>query len=255
MRVGIVYSRVRTDEKLLIDAASRQGLTVVPIDNTQLVFRLEHRHIDVDVAIERSVDHHRAVYALTTLGSWGIPTVNRASVVENYANRLLASMALEQHGVTIPPVRVAFTPESALKAMQELGYPVVMKPVEGPKEQLISRIQDKYTAETVLEHKRILGTYHHSIFYIQKHIEAPGHDIRAYVVGNETVAALSVQTHHWIRPVEEGGLVQPYPVSPELGEMAVRAVAALGGGGSRGRHDFDQRRLACRRDRRRQRLG
>lgn len=230
MRMGLIHSRIRMDEKRLMDAARSRAVEVVPIDTTTLVFELEKCHLDVDVVLERCIDHHRAEYALTVLNSWGIPTVNREKVVETYGNRLLMSQALLQHRVTTPPVRVAFTPESALCAMQELGYPVVMKPLEGPKEQLISRIQDKYTAETVLEHKRILGTYHHSIFYIQKHIEAPGHDIRAYVVGSETIAALSVQTSHWIRPIDEGGLVVPYPVTPELNTIAVRAAEAMGGG-------------------------
>jgi [lysine-biosynthesis-protein LysW]--L-2-aminoadipate ligase len=180
--------------------------------------------------LERCVDHHRAVYALTVLDAWSIPAVNRQTVVETYGNRLLTSMALMDHGVPTPAVRVAFTPESALEAMEELGYPVVMKPVEGPKEQLIARIQDKYTAHTVLEHKRILGTYHHSIFYIQKYIEAPGHDIRAYVIGDETVAAVSVLTNHWISPVDEGGLVRNYPVTADLNDIAVRASNAVGGG-------------------------
>lgn len=230
MRMGIIFSRIRMDEKRLIEAAGQHGFEVVPIDHNKLIFRLEHAHIDVDVALERSADHHRAVYALTTLNSWGIPTVNRRAMVETYGNRLLTALALMEHHVPAPPARVAFTLESALEAMDDIGYPVVMKPVEGPKEQLISRIQDKYTAETVLEHKRILGTYHHSIFYIQKYIEAPGHDVRAYVVGDEVVAALSVQTHHWIRPVAEGGLVQNYPVTPELNDLAVQAASALGGG-------------------------
>ena len=230
MRMGLIHSRIRTDEKRLMEAARSRSVEVVPIDNTTLVFQLEERHLDVDVVLERCIDHHRAEYALTVLNSWGIPTVNREQVVETYGNRLLMSQALLQHGVKTPAVRVAFTPESALEAMLELGYPVVMKPVEGPKEQLISRIQDKYTAETVLEHKRILGTYHHSIFYLQKYIDAPGHDIRAFVVGTETVAALSVQTSHWIRPIEEGWLVEPYPVTPELNAVAVRAAEAMGGG-------------------------
>ncbi len=34
-------------------------------------------------------------------------------------------------------------------------------------------------AEAVLEHKETLGSYQHSIFYIQEYIEKPGRDIRA----------------------------------------------------------------------------
>lgn len=230
MRMGIMLSRIRMDEKALIAEANLRGVEVVPLDNKALVFELEHRHLDLDMVLERCADHHRAVYALTVLESWGIPTVNSQAVVEIYGNRLLTSLVLKEKDVPMPEIRVAFTPDSALEAMEDLGYPVVLKPVEGPEGQLISRIQDKYTARTVLEHKRILGAYHHSIFFIQKYIEMPGYDIRAYVVGDQTVAAVSVLTDHWISPISDGGLVADYPVSEALNELAVRAAQAVGGG-------------------------
>lgn len=230
MELGIVLSRIRKDEKRLIAEADRRGIDVKTIDNTRLVFELERRHMDLDGVLERCIDHHRAVYALTVFDHWGIPTVNRQSVVETYGNRLLTSLALRENGVPVPEVRVAYTPRSALEAMEDMGYPVVLRPVEGPEGQLVSRIGDKYTAATVLEHKRILGAYHHSIFFMQKHIDMPGHDIRAYVVGDEVVAAVSVLTHHWIGTIAGGGLMKQEPVTEELNALAVRAVRAIGGG-------------------------
>lgn len=230
MRLGILLSRIRTDEKRLMAEAQAHGIEVMTIDNTSIAFALERPDLDVDVILERCVDHHRAVYALKVADDWGIPTVNRHAVVEVYGNRLLTAMALLDHGVPMPEVRVAFTPESALNAMQEIGYPVVLKPVEGPPGQLISRIQDKYTAHTVLEHKNILGTYHHSIFFIEKYIEEPGYDIRAFVVGDRTVAAISMLTNHWIGPVADRTFMSAYPVTDELNEIAVGAARAMGGG-------------------------
>ena len=230
MKLGLILSRIRKDERRLIAAAQARGFDVTTIDNTSVHFDLEKPDLEMDVLIDRCVDHHRGVYALKIAEDWGILTLNAYDVVEVYGNRLLAEMALREHGVVTPQVRVAFTPESALEAMEEVGYPVVLKPVEGPSGQLISRIQDKFTAQTVLEHKKILGTYHHSIFFIQKYIEAPGHDIRAFVVGDRTVAAISVLTNHWITPIEDGGLMNTYPVSDELNDIAVQAVEAVGGG-------------------------
>ena len=230
MRMGIILSRIRKDEKRLMAEANLRDVEVVPLDNKALVFELEHCHLDMDVVLERCVDHHRAVYALTVLESWEIPTVNSQAVVEAYGNRLLTALVLKEKGVPTPELRMAFTPDSALEAMEDIGYPVVLKPVEGPEGQLISRIQDKYTARTVLEHKRILGAYHHSIFFMQKYIEMPGYDIRAYVVGDQTVAAVSVLTDHWISPISGGGLMADYPVSVELNELAVLAAQAVGGG-------------------------
>lgn len=229
MRLGIILSRIRTDEKRLLAEAEARGIDTITIDNTRIFFELERPHLDVDVLLDRC-DDHRAVYALKVADDWGIPTVNRHAVVEVYGNRLFTAMAFMDHGIPTPEVRVAFTPDSALAAMEEVGYPVVLKPIEGPTGQLISRIQDKYTADTVLEHKNILGAYHHSIFFIQKYIEAPGYDIRAFVIGDRTVAAIAVLTNHWISPIEDGGLVTAFPVTDELNDMAVGAAQAVGGG-------------------------
>lgn len=230
MKIGILLSRIRTDEKLLIAAARARGHEVVIIDNTATHFDLGCPSLEVDVLLERCIDHHRAVYALRIAEDWGIPTVSSYDVAEISGNRLLAEVALREHGVSTPEVRIAFTPESALEAMEEIGYPVVLKPIEGPSGQLISRIQDKFTAQTILEHKRILGSYHHSIFFVQKYVEAPGHDVRAFVVGDEVVAAIAVMTNHWLTPIKDGGLVGGYPLSEELVEIASNAVKAVGGG-------------------------
>ena len=231
MEMGIVLSRIRKDEKRLIAEAGIRGAKVTPINNTLEVFDVTTaRYTGLDVVLERCVDHHRAVYMLTVFEHWGIPTVNRQSVVEIYGNRLLTSLSLKKHGVPMPEVRLAYTPDSALEAMEDLGYPVVLRPVEGPENQLVSLIQDQYAAETILEHKRILGTYHHSIFFIQKYIEMAGHDIRAYVVGEETVAAVSVLTHHWVGSITDGGQMVNEPVTEELSALAVSAVRAIGGG-------------------------
>ena len=91
-------------------------------------------------------------------------------------------------GIPQPDIKVAFTEESALEAIEEMGYPVVLKPAVGSWGRLLSKINDRDAAESILEHKAILGTYHHSIFYIQKYVEKKGRDIRSFVVGNDCIA-------------------------------------------------------------------
>ena len=72
-----------------------------------------------------------------------------------------------------PRTLMAFTPESALRAIEELGYPVVLKPAIGSWGRLIAKVNDREAAEALLEHKEMLGSYHHSIFYIQEYIPKP----------------------------------------------------------------------------------
>ena len=55
-------------------------------------------------------------------------------------------------------------------AAEELGYPVVMKPLVGSWGRLISKVNDREAAEAILEHKDVLGTYMHSIYYVQEYV-------------------------------------------------------------------------------------
>ena len=68
---------------------------------------------------------------------------------------------------------------SALEAIEEIGYPVVLKPAVGSWGRLLSKVNDRDAAETILEHKTVLGSYHHSIFFIQKYVEKKGRDIQS----------------------------------------------------------------------------
>jgi [lysine-biosynthesis-protein LysW]--L-2-aminoadipate ligase len=184
----------------------------------------------VDVVAERCIQHSRALYALAVLEAWGIPTVNTFEVADVCGNKLLTTMRLVRHGVPSPRTRLAFTPESALAAVEELGYPVVLKPLVGSWGRLISRVNDRDAAESILEHKDVLGTYMHSIYYIQEYVAKPGRDIRAFVVGDECIGAIYRASDHWITNTARGGKATRCVVTPELGDLAVRAAKAVGGG-------------------------
>ncbi len=232
MKIGVLYSRVRAEEKLLFEAMDARGIPYDKIDDRQAQFDLSNPGAwrDYDVILERCINHSRALYALKILNDWGVPTVNTAYVADVCGNKLVTSSQLVKHGVPTTRIKVAFTPESALCAIEELGYPVVLKPAIGSWGRLLSKINDREAAEAVLEHKEILGSYHHSIFYIQEYIRKPGRDIRAFVVGDETIAAIYRHSEHWITNTARGGQAVNCPITPELDKLCVAAARAVGGG-------------------------
>ncbi|MGB8647327.1 MAG: lysine biosynthesis protein LysX [Anaerolineae bacterium] len=232
MKIGVIYSRARVEEKLLFETLEQRGLDYDRVDDRDLVFDLENPApwSKYDVVLERCINHSRALYALKILNDWGIPTVNTAHVADVCGNKLVTSSALIRAGVPSPRIKVAFTPESALQAIEELGYPVILKPAIGSWGRLLSKVNDRDAAEAILEHKEILGSYHHSIFYIQEYIRKPKRDIRAFVIGNETVAAIYRQSEHWITNTARGGVATNCPVTPELNALCVAASNAVGGG-------------------------
>jgi [lysine-biosynthesis-protein LysW]--L-2-aminoadipate ligase len=230
-KVGILLSRVRVEEKLLIQELDRRGVDYDLIDDRQVVFDIQQNGwSQYDVILERCISHSRALYALLLFRDWDVPTVNTYQVAENCGNKLLTTSALVRHDIPTPQTKVAFTPASALEAIEEMGYPVVLKPGVGSWGRLLSKINDREAAETVLEHKQVLGSYHHSIYYIQEYVDKPGRDIRAFVVGGETIAAIYRDSPHWITNTARGGVATNCPVTPELNELCVKAANAIGGG-------------------------
>jgi len=229
--VGVLLSRVRVEEKLLLEELDRRHVPTRTIDDRELVLAVEKKpDLGVDVVLERAIQHSRALYALSVLNTWGIPTVNSFEVADVCGNKLLTTMRLIRDGVPTPRTRLAFTPESALAAIEELGYPVVLKPLVGSWGRLISKVNDRDAAESILEHKDVLGTYMHSIYYVQEHVPKPGRDIRAFVVGDETIAAIYRASDHWITNTARGGKASNCPVTPELNDLCVRAARSVGGG-------------------------
>jgi [lysine-biosynthesis-protein LysW]--L-2-aminoadipate ligase len=156
--------------------------------------------------------------------------VNTYSVATICGDKLLTSCALSEQNVPQPEVRVAFTEESALRAIEEMGYPVVLKPAVGSWGRLLSKVNDRDAAEAILEHKTVLGSYHHSIFYIQKYVEKKGKDIRSFVIGDKCIAAIYRTSPHWITNTARGGVATNCIVTDELNDISVRAAKAVGGG-------------------------
>jgi [lysine-biosynthesis-protein LysW]--L-2-aminoadipate ligase len=231
MRIAILCSRIRVEEKLIFAELESRGIDYLKIDDDDVIFDLNAGRYPYDVVLERSIHHSRALYALKALNDAGVPTVNTAEVADVCGDKFKTTQALIKHGVPTPRTRMAFTPASALRAIEELGYPVVLKPAIGSWGRLIAKVNDREAAEALLEHKEILGSYHHSIFYIQEYVPKPGgRDIRAFVVGHDCIGAIYRTSQHWITNTARGGQASVCPITPALADICVGAAHAVGGG-------------------------
>src|SRR4051812_7750600 len=231
--VGMLLSRVRVEEKLLLTELERRGVEVVRFDDREFTLDLgapDPEMVRCHVIVERCINHLRALYSLRVLNDWGVPTVNSYDVANVCGDKLLTSAALERDGVPTPRTIIAFTPESALDACEELGYPVVMKPAVGSWGRLLARVNDRDAAEALLEHKITLGSFHHGAFYIQEFVNKPGRDIRSFVVGDKTICAIYRTSPHWITNTARGGVATNCPVTDELHSLSQAAANAVGGG-------------------------
>ncbi len=232
LKIGVLYSRVRVEEKWIFAAMEKRGIDYERLDDRVISFDLENPEPwrAFDAVLERSISYTSGLYALRLLNSFGVPTVNTAAVAEVCGDKLTTSAMLAKAGVPQPRNVVAFTPEAALDAIEAFGYPVVLKPVVGSWGRLLAKVNDRDAAEAVLEHKSTLGSVQHSVFYIQEFIKKPGRDIRAIVIGDRVLTAMYRKSEHWITNTARGGEGELCPITPEIEEMCLKATAAVGGG-------------------------
>ena len=228
--IGILCSRVRFEEKSVFEALRRRGIPFERLNEDVLQFPIGGDVPATDVVLDRSIHHGRSLYALSLLNAAGVPTVNSGHVAQICGDKILTSATLAAAGVAIPKTVVAFTREAALEAIEKMGYPVVLKPMVGSWGRLLAKINDRDAAEAVLEHKETLGSYQHGIFYIQEYVRKPERDIRAIVMGEQTIGAIYRSSEHWITNTARSGQASPCPVTPEIHELCQDAANAVGGG-------------------------
>ncbi|MEA3351683.1 MAG: lysine biosynthesis protein LysX [Chloroflexota bacterium] len=231
-KVGVLYSYMRCDEKWIFAALDERKVDYDRLNDQSIIFNLDHkkRWQKYDVILIRSISYARGLYSARVLNSWGVPTVNTAAVAEVCGNKLTTDTVLFQAGVPQPRTMIAHTPESALNAIEKMGYPVVIKPPVGSWGRRLAKINDFDAAESILEYKSKSASNGNSVFYIQKYINKPGRDIRVFTIGGELVAAIYRKSSHWVTNTARGGEVEVCPVTPELTKICQDASRAVGGG-------------------------
>ncbi|QLH79917.1 lysine biosynthesis protein LysX [Halosimplex rubrum] len=233
MKVGILYSRIRRDEKLLLNELRERDHEVVKVDVRKQRFGLSEPPEDmrgVDVLVDRCLATSRSLYATEFADAYGIPVVNSAETAEVCANKVKNSLALEKAGVPTPATDVAFTKDAALESIEDFGYPCVLKPVVGSWGRLMAKIDSRSAAEAILEHKETLGHYEHKVFYIQEFVDKPGRDIRIVAVDGEPVAGMVRSSDHWLTNAAKGAETSEIEITPEMEDLVTKASDAVGGG-------------------------
>lgn len=231
-RIGVVYDRLRPEERMLFDAFERNGVPFEKLYAPDLAVDFDALASlgRFDVVLERSLSQTRGLALARLFEAAGATVVNSARVIELCGDKLATNAALARAGVPVPRSGVAFTREAVLELCERFGYPVVMKPTVGSWGRMVSRLSDRDAVEAVLEHKEVLGGPGHKVHYLQEYIRKPGRDIRAFVVGDQVIAAIYRNSEHWITNTARGAVATNCPVTPTIERISASAARAVGGG-------------------------
>ena len=229
--IALLHSTIRAEEKLLLEAARARQAALKLIDIRAAVFGPGLFPLDFDIALERSVSTVKGTYAAAYIESCGRPVVNPLAVALNCQDKFQTSLILERAGIATPRFALVFEPEQALEAVDSLGgFPVVLKPPLGSWGRLLAKVNDRDALEALLEHKDVLGTPPQKAYYLQEFVPKPGRDIRAFVVGGETICAIYRESGHWITNTARGAVARNCPVDDGLRSLCARVSGAVGGG-------------------------
>lgn len=227
-KIGILCSKIRLEEKLLFREFDKLKSQIVQINPQNLLLKGEREDFEgVELLLNREIAQTRAELILQFANNLGIETINSTDSTILCNNKALTTNILKKASIPVPKTVIAFSPEEAIQAADELGYPLVIKPLWGSWGRLLSKVDTREALEAILEHKQALNSPLHSIFYLQEYIEKPDRDIRVFVIGGSPVAAMYRTSKHWLTNTAKGAIPKNMKLNKEVSSLVAKVVNTL----------------------------
>jgi len=222
------------------DALTKRGISYECFTFPRLVARLAYRPYfrvngtsitdELDALIIRPIGRgslEELVFRmdmLYKLERQGFYIVNPPTAIEHCVDKYDILALLEDVGVPVPRTLATESVNEALKAFQELGGDIVVKPIFGSRGQGATRVNDIDIADTIF--KAI--TFHHGVIYMQEFVEHGFSDIRAFVLGDQVISSMRRVATGWKTNYSRGARPAAAEISNEFKELAVKAANAVG---------------------------
>ena len=228
--VTILYDTIRWEEKALLEAGKKNNINIQMVNCKKLALNLEKKPEDYGVVIQRCVSYYRNLHSTAALEGLGVKVINCLNTGVFAGNKLFTHMLLKKFGVPTPDATVAFSKEAALQALETQGFPKIIKPTVGSWGRLISKLNDKESAEGIIDSRENMYPIH-QIHYLEEFVKRPPRDIRAIMVGDKIVAAIyrTSGNGNWKTNMALGGIAEPCKATPEMEEMCIKAKNAVQG--------------------------
>ena len=228
--ITILYDTIRWEEKSLLKTANDMGIRTKMTDCRDLVLNLETDPQQMGVVLQRCVSYYRNVHSTAALEGLDVTVINPHMTGVLAGNKLYSHMLLKKANIPTPKASVAFSVDGALRAMENQGYPGIIKPTVGSWGRMISKLNDPEIARGILESReRMYPIYH--IHYIEEMVKRPPRDIRAIVVNGEITAAIyrNSNDNMWKTNTALGGTATECKPDSEMKELCARGAEVVHG--------------------------
>ncbi|MEC4848821.1 MAG: lysine biosynthesis protein LysX [Nitrosarchaeum sp.] len=228
--ITILYDTIRWEEKALLEAGKKKNINIQMVDCKNLALDLDKKPEDYGPVIQRCVSYYRNLHSTAALEGMGVNVINCLNTGIFAGNKLFTHMLLKKYGVPTPYAAVAFSKDAAVEHLESHGYPKVIKPTVGSWGRLISKLNDKDSAEGIIESRESMYPIY-QVHYLEEFVNRPPRDIRAIMVGDKIVAAIyrTSGNGNWKTNMALGGTAEPCKVTPEMEEMCIKAKNAVQG--------------------------
>ncbi len=228
--ITILYDTIRWEEKALLEASRKKDINIQMVDCKKISLDLAKKPEEYGTTIQRCVSYYRNLHSTAALEGLGIHVINCLNTGIFAGNKLFTHMLLQKAKVPTPYAVVAFSKDAALDALDSNGYPMVIKPTVGSWGRLVSKLNDRDSAEGILENRESMYPIY-QVHYLEEFVKRPPRDIRAIMVGDKIVAAIYRTSGNgsWKTNMALGGVATECKVTPEMEEMCIKAKKAVQG--------------------------
>jgi ribosomal protein S6--L-glutamate ligase len=139
-------------------------------------------------------------------------------------HKFFTSQKLSKNGIAGVTSTLFLSPKHADSAVDETGYPVVMKLISGFAGKGVVLINSKEQMESILETVHLFEEF----ISTQKFIKGQNHDVRCYVIGDYIIAVRrNCKKGDWRANISRGGQAQLINPTPEMIDIAKKSAKLL----------------------------
>jgi ribosomal protein S6--L-glutamate ligase len=224
----------------LVEAAQSRGYPVTVLDTLKFAIDLQEGLPDMfyrgKVVSDFDAILPRIASSITYFGTavvrqfeqMDVFVANSSAGISNSRDKLRSLQILSRHQIGIPQTTFVRDKADVLPAIERVGgAPVIIKLLEGTQGVGVILADSVKIAEAIIE---TLQSTKQNVL-VQKFVsESKGRDIRAFVVGDQVIAAMRrvAQGQEFRSNVHRGGLTERVELSDDYKETAVRAAQILG---------------------------
>jgi [lysine-biosynthesis-protein LysW]--L-2-aminoadipate ligase len=229
-KITVLYDTIRLEEKLLIKAAERHDMQIEMVDCKQLSVDLNKDTHEFETVLQRCVSYYRNIHSTATFEGLGARVINCLNTGLLAGNKLFTHMLLQKAGIPTPEATIAFSKESAIESLEKNGYPKIIKPTVGSWGRMVSKLNDRDSAEGVIESRESMHPSY-QMYFLEEFVQRPPRDIRAIVIGDTVAGAIYRVSNdsNWKTNTHLGGSAEVCEVSNELEDICIKAKNTVQG--------------------------